>query len=93
MKKSKITKSNSPNMILRQISRDIELERNNGQFISVNKIYKNKKKYNRKDEKRKLNQINFLLSFNMNPYHAFDPIDDFSMLHWTLNEIHLQHNE
>lgn len=54
MKKSKQTKSNEPFKILRMISRDFELERNDGKFVSVTKPFKNKKKYNRNDKKREL---------------------------------------
>lgn len=52
MKKSKLTKSNDPIKILRMISRDIQLERNDGKFIATTRAFKNKKKYNRKDDKR-----------------------------------------
>lgn len=44
MKKSKLTKSNDPIKILRMISRDLELERNDGKFVSIDKSFKNKKK-------------------------------------------------
>lgn len=54
MKKSKKTKSNELFKILRMISRDFELERNDGKFVSVTKPFKNKKKYNRNDKKREL---------------------------------------
>ena len=36
------------------ISRDFELERNDGKFVSVTRPLKNKKKYNRNDKKREL---------------------------------------
>ena len=36
------------------ISRDVELERNDGKFVSVTRPFKNKKKYNRNDKKREL---------------------------------------
>ena len=36
------------------ISRDFELERNDGKFVSVTRPFKNKKKYNRNDKKREL---------------------------------------
>ena len=54
MKKSKQTKSNEQFKILRMISRDLELERNDGKFISITRPFKNKKKYNRNDKKREL---------------------------------------
>lgn len=53
MKKSKLTKSNEPHKILRMISRNEQFERNGGgQFVAVNRVYKDKSKYNRKDSKR-----------------------------------------
>ena len=42
MKKSKRTKSNDPVKILRMISRDLELERNDGKWVAMNRPYKNK---------------------------------------------------
>ena len=36
------------------ISRDEELERNDGKWISMNRVFKNKHKYNRKDKKKEL---------------------------------------
>lgn len=55
MKKSKTPKSNSPVKILRMISRDEAFERNGGgQFVAMNRVYKDKKKYNRKDKKNEL---------------------------------------
>ena len=54
MKKSKQTKSNEQFKILRMISRDLELERNDVKFVSVTKPFKNKKKYNRNEKKREL---------------------------------------
>lgn len=56
--KSKRTKSNSAVKILRMISRDEQIERNGGgQFVAVNRPYKNKKKYDRKVERRSLRDI------------------------------------
>lgn len=52
MKKSKPTKSNDPVKILRMISRDEELERNDGKWVAMNRIYKDRKKYDRKRDKR-----------------------------------------
>ena len=54
MKKSKQTKSNEQFKILRMISRDLELERNDGKFVSVTRPFKNKKKYKKKEKKREL---------------------------------------
>jgi len=60
MKKSKMTKSNEPNKILRMIARDEQFERNGGgQFVAMNRTYKDKSKYNRKDKKKELrNDLN-----------------------------------
>ena len=64
MKKSKLTKSNDPIKILRMISRDLELERNDGKFVSIDKSFKNKKKYNRTDKKRELRKdLNSLFNY------------------------------
>ena len=52
MKKSKRTKSNDPVKILRMISRDLELERNDGKWVAMNRPYKNKKKYDRKRDRK-----------------------------------------
>ena len=54
MKKSKPTKSNEQYKILRMISRDEQLERFDGKFVSMNKVYKDKSKYNRKNKKKEL---------------------------------------
>ena len=53
MKKSKPTKSTEQYKILRMISRDEQIERNGGgQFVSMNRVYKDKSKYNRNDNKK-----------------------------------------
>lgn len=52
MKKSKPTKSNDPAKILKMISRDEELERNDGKWVSKDRPHKNKKKYDRNRDKR-----------------------------------------
>lgn len=36
------------------ISRDEELERNQGKWVAMNRAFKNKVKYNRKDKKKEL---------------------------------------
>jgi hypothetical protein len=55
MKKSKPTKSTEQYKILRMISRDEQFIRNGGgQFVSMNRAYKNKVKYNRNDKKKEL---------------------------------------
>ena len=57
-----MTKSNEPHKILRMLSREEELERNDGKWIAVNKTFKDKKKYDRKENKKDLR--NELKSFN-----------------------------
>ena len=54
MKKSKPTKSMEQYKILRMIARDEQLERFDGKFVSMNRIFKNKNKYNRIDKKKEL---------------------------------------
>ena len=55
MKKSKPTKSNEQYKILRMIARDEQFERNGGgQFVAMNRAFRNKSKYNRKDKKKEL---------------------------------------
>ena len=63
MKKSKPTKSNEQYKILRMISRDEQFERNGGgQFVAMNRAYKDKSKYNRNDKKKELrNDLNSFL--------------------------------
>ena len=65
MKKSKPTKSNEQYKILRMLSRDEQFERNGGgQFVSINRVYKDKSKYNRKDKKKELrNDLNSYFVF------------------------------
>ena len=60
MKMSKPTKSNEQYKILRMISRNEQFERNGGgQFVAINRVFKNKSKYNRNDKKKELrNDLN-----------------------------------
>lgn len=52
MKMSKPTKSTEQYKILRMLSRNEQFERNGGgQFVSMNRVYKDKSKYNRNDKK------------------------------------------
>lgn len=68
IKHSKRTKSNEQNKILRMISREEQFERNGGgQFVSMNKIHKNKKKYDRKQQKKDLRNMD-LRSFYIVSY-------------------------
>lgn len=65
MKKSKSTKSNEQYKILRMLSRDEQFDRNGGgQFVSMNRAYKDKSKYNRKDKKKELRSF-------LNSYFVF----------------------
>ena len=62
MKKSISTKSNEQYKILRMLSRNEQFERNGGgQFVAVNRVFKDKSKYNRNDKKKELR--NYLNSF------------------------------
>ena len=71
MKKSKPTKSTEQYKILRMISRDEQFERNGGgQFVAMNRVYKDKSKYNRNDNKKELRSL--LNSFSF--YHPCDAI-------------------
>ena len=60
MKMSKPTKSTEQYKILRMLSRNEQFERNDGgQFVSMNRVYKDKNKYNRNDKKKELrNNLN-----------------------------------
>ena len=49
-----MTKSNEPHKILRMLSREDEMERNDGKWVCMNKAFKNKKKYSRKENKKDL---------------------------------------
>lgn len=70
MKKSKLTKSNDPVKILRMISRNEQIERNGGgQFVAVNRVWKDKSKYDRKAYKKGLrNELNPFLFLINNQY-------------------------
>lgn len=62
MKYCKMTKSNEPHKILRMLSREEEMERNDGKWVAMNKTFKDKKKYDRKENKKDLR--NALKSFD-----------------------------
>lgn len=50
----------------RKANREIELERNGGRWIAVNRPHKNKKKYNRKrDSKVDLEPLLFVCNFSL----------------------------
>jgi len=61
MKKSKITKSNAMDKIIKMISRNEQMERNGGgQWVATHRVHKSKKQYSRKrfksDTKRVIDQ-------------------------------------
>ena len=68
MKYCKITKSNEPHKILRMLSREEEMERNDGKWVAMNKVFKDKKKYDRKENKKDLRME--LKSFDFFLAHA-----------------------
>ena len=54
-KPSKMPKTNDQGKILKMVSRNEQFERNGGgQFVAMTKAFKNKKKYDRKQEKNEL---------------------------------------
>ena len=76
MKKSKPTKSTEQYKILRMISRDEQIERNGGgQFVSMNRVYKDKSKYSRNDNKKEfrydLNSIFFVFKFGILTFFTY----------------------
>lgn len=60
MKSKNIPKNANPSKIIKWVSRLNEIERNGGgQFVSMNRVYKDKSKYNRNDKKKELrNNLN-----------------------------------
>ena len=68
MKYCKTTKTNEPHKILRMLSREEEMERNDGKWVCMNKTFKDKKKYDRKEKKKDLR--NELKSFDCFLAHA-----------------------
>ena len=76
MKKSKPTKSTEQYKVLRMISRDEQIERNGGgQFVSMNRVYKDKSKYSRNDNKKEfrndLNSIFFVFKFGILTFFTY----------------------
>ena len=74
MKSKNIPKEINPSKIIRWVSRNNEIERNGGgQFVSMNRAYKDKSKYNRNDKKKELrNDLNsflFILFCQKHPLH------------------------
>ncbi len=79
---SKPTKSTEQYKILRMLSRNDQFERNGGgQFVSMNRVYKDKSKYNRNDKKKELrNNLNsYFFNFLTTSLH-FEQIWPFSLL-------------
>lgn len=89
MKKSKLTKSNDPIKILRMISRDLELERNDGKFVSIDKSFKNKKKYNRTDKKREFRHfLNSLFNYiQISFFEALGKLLELGIIVWLIYEL------
>lgn len=57
MKKSKMPKTHDSEKIIRWVSRENEFERNGGgQWVAKNRPHKNKKKYDRKQNKKELSK-------------------------------------
>ncbi|MBR5085681.1 MAG: hypothetical protein IKX31_01590 [Muribaculaceae bacterium] len=57
MKKSKTTKSNAMDKIIKMISRDEQMERNGGgQWVSTHRVHKSKKQYSRRRHKHDTKQ-------------------------------------
>ena len=54
MRLSKLTKSHDQHKVLRMIARNEQLERYDGKWVALNRKYKDRSKYNRKDAKREL---------------------------------------
>lgn len=54
MRLSKPTKSHDQHKVLRMIARNEQLERYDGKWVAMNRKYKDRSKYNRKDAKREL---------------------------------------
>lgn len=89
MKKSKQTKSSNPTKILRMISRDFELERNDGKFVSIDRAFKNKKKYNRLDKKRELRKdLDSLFHFiYVSVIEAFRVLIEIGIIVWIIYKL------
>lgn len=57
-------KSNNPYKILKWISREEQFKRNGGgQFVATNRKYKDKSKYDRKQNKKEMRNIRISFSF------------------------------
>ena len=54
MRLSKQTKSNDQHKVLRMIASNEQLERYDGKWVAMNRKYKDRSKYSRKDAKREL---------------------------------------
>ena len=54
MRLSQPTKSHDQHKVLRMIARNEQLERYDGKWVAMNRKYKDRSKYNRKDAKREL---------------------------------------
>ncbi len=65
MKYSRTPKSTSMDKIIKAISRNEELEQNDGKWVCKNRAHKNKKKYDRKQLKREMSRGDVSLFRNL----------------------------
>jgi hypothetical protein len=71
-KKKKLSQEEIFLKAFRKINREIELERNDGKWISTNKIWKNKKAYNRKRDRKFNTDYPFIIFYKeFKVYHLF----------------------
>jgi len=59
------------------ISRDEELERNQGKWVAMNRVFKDKSKYNRKDKKKELRNELSSYFFFIQDNHRNSPLSLF----------------
>lgn len=62
-KKKKVNPIEDAVKAFRKANREIELERNGGRWIAVNRPHKNKKKYNRKRDSKVVESLSFVCNF------------------------------
>ena len=82
MKPKNIPKNANPSKIIKWVSRLNEIERNGGgQFVSMNRAYKDKSKYDRNDKKKELrNNLNSY--FFLGNYIQLDPNNFIMSIKW-----------
>lgn len=62
-KKKKVNPIEDAVKAFRKANREIELERNGGRWIAVNRPHKNKKKYNRKRDSKVVESLFLFVTF------------------------------